>query len=432
MRSGHRPRESSPAGAPAALGINLRHVRALSAVASAGSIAGAAERLFRVSSAVTRSIAELESALGVPLFERRARGMLPTAHGELVLARARRVEREFEDARTQLVARGGVGSSAGVRSSFASILNGRRLAVFASLVEKRHMGAVAREYGITQPGISTGLKDLESGLGVALVERTARGLVPTAAGEIVAFHFRRVLSELRHIGPDIAAIQGTLQGTVNVGALPLGRTHILPRAIASLLLRHPALHVATDESPYDTLAAGLRSGDIDFILGALRPADAVSDLRQEALFEDRLSVIARPGHPLAKRKRIGFEVLRRATWVLPRHGAPSRELFERVFARARQPSPVPAVETGDLAVLRGLLLESDMLTAISAHQLRHEIRERSLVVLDVALDDTRREIGLSQRDGAFPSPGAKALMDEIRSVVAGAPEFREPRLTASR
>ena len=54
-----------------ALGINLRHLRAFSAVAAAGSAAGAAEELFRVSSAVTRAVSELENALGRSLFDRR-------------------------------------------------------------------------------------------------------------------------------------------------------------------------------------------------------------------------------------------------------------------------------------------------------------------------------------------------------------------------
>lgn len=401
-----------------ALAINLRHLRAFSAVAAAGSIAGAAEGLYRVPSGVTRSISELEGGLGRPLFDRRARGMALNSYGELVLARARRIEREFEDARAQLVARGGIPASADVRSLFTSILNGRRLAVVASLAEKRNMPAVAREFGITQPAISSALKDLEDGLGVALFDRSARGLSPTAPGEIVAFYFKRVLAELRHIGPDIAASEGTLQGSVIVGALPLGRTQILPLAIASLLARYPRLHVATVESPYDALAASLRSGDIDFILGALRSAAEAKDLQQEALFEDRISVIARAGHPLSRVKRIDFDALRQATWVLSRHGSPSRELLKRFFSEARQAPPVPAVETGDLAVLRGLLLESDMLTAISAHQLRYEIRDGSLMVLDFPLDRTRREIGLSQRLGAFPSPGARALMEEIRTIVA--------------
>lgn len=410
-----------------ALGINLRHLRAFSAVASAGSIAAAAEALFRVASAVTRSILDLEAALGRPLFDRRSRGVALNAYGDLVLVRALRIEREFEEARMQLVARGGIDSTADVHSLFTSILNGRRLAVIASLAEKRNMPAVAREFGITQPAISSALKDLESGLGVTLFNRNARGLTATPAGEIVAFYFKRVLSELRHIGPDIAASEGTLQGSVNVGALPLGRTQILPLAIASLLARHPGLHVTTVESPYDALAASLRSGDIDFILGALRSASEAKDLQQEPLFEDRISVIARAGHPLARAKRIDFRMLREASWTLSRHGSPSRELLERFFSDARQAPPLPAVETGDLAVLRGLLLESDMLTAISAHQLRYEIRDGSLVVLDFPLEETRREIGLTQRLGAFPSPGARALMDEIRKVVAGSPDFHVPK-----
>ena len=408
-----------------ALGINLRHLRAFSAVAAAGSVAAAAEALYRVASAVTRSVLDLEAALGRPLFDRRARGMALNAYGELVLVRALRIEREFEEARTQLVARGGMDGGADVHSLFTSILNGRRLAVVASLAQKRNMPAVAREFGITQPAISSALKDLESGLGVALFTRTARGLSPTPAGEIVAFYFKRVLSELRHIGPDIAASEGSLQGSVTVGALPLGRTQILPLAIASLLARHPQLHVSTVESPYDALAASLRSGDIDFILGALRHnSGEVKDLQQQPLFEDRISVIARAGHPLAREKRIDFRMLREARWTLSRQGSPSRELLERFFSNARQAPPLPAVETGDLAVLRGLLLESDMLTAISPHQLRYEIRDGSLVVLDFPLEETRREIGLTQRLGAFPSPGARALMEEIGKVVAGSADFR--------
>jgi LysR family transcriptional regulator of gallate degradation len=353
--------------------------------------------------------------------------MTLTAFGELVQVRAQRIEREFEDARDQLAARGGIAPRADVHSLFAAMLNGRRLAVVASLAEKRSMSAVAHEFGISQPAISAALKDLEQGLGTPLFERTARGLVPSSAGEIVAFYFKRVLAELRHIGPDLAASEGMLQGTVHVGALPLGRTQILPRAIAALLAAHPRLHVATFESPYEALAVSLRNGDIDFILGALRSPAEARELQQLPLFQDRISVIARAGHPLARAKPLDVRTLRQATWVLSRHGSPSRELLEHFFSGARQAPPEPAVETGDLAVVRGLLLESDMITALSAHQLRHEIDEGRLVVLDFPLAATRRQIGLTQRAGALPSPGARALMRAIEEVVRRSPEFSASR-----
>lgn len=416
----HPPGKLIVAKAPEALGINLRHLHVFLSVSSAGSVARAADALYRVSSAVTRSIGELEAALGTPLFERRARGMLLNAYGELVRVRARRIEQEFASAHASLAARRGGSAAVDARSLFASMLNGRRLAVFASLAEKRNMPAVAREFGITQPAISASLKDLESRLGLALFERSAQGVVATDAGELLAFHFKRILSELRHVVPDIAAVSGTLQGTVNVGALPLSRTRLLPSAIAALLARHPGLRVTTVESPYEALVAGLRSGDIDVIIGALRPPHVARDLDQQALFEDRLSFIGRAGHPLLRRRRIGFDDLHRARWVLSRPGSPSRELLERSFRELGQPPPIPAVETGDLAILRGLLLQSDMLTAISAHQLHYEIEAGALVVLDFALDATRRSIGLTQRHGAFPSPGTRALVEEIHRVVDAA------------
>ena len=82
-------------------------------------------------------------------------------------------------------------------------------------------------------------------------------------------------------------------------------------------------------------------------------------------------------------------------------------------------------------MLRGLLLESDMLTAISPHQLRYEIRDGSLVVLDFPLEETRREIGITQRLGAVPSPGARALMREITDVVARSVDFQAVPLRAA-
>lgn len=399
------------------LGINLRHLHAFVSVSSAGSVSRAADELYRVSSAVTRSIAELEASLGTPLFERRARGMLLNPYGELVLVRARRIEQEFAAARNALVARSDLVAATAAPSLFAAMLNGRRLAVFASLAEKRNMPAVAREFGITQPAISASLKDLEARLGLALFERSARGVAATDAGALLAFHFKRILAELRHIVPDLAASEGTIQGTVNIGALPLGRTRLLPSAIAEVVARHTRLHVTTVESPYDVLAAGLRSGEIDFILGALRPAQEAKDLHQEALFEDRISVIARAGHPMLSKRRVGFDDLRLAKWVLSRQGSPSRELLERAFREAKRAAPVPTVETGDLAILRGLLFESEMLTAISAHQLHYEIEAGTLAVLAFPLEGTRRQIGLAQRVGALPSPGTRAIIEALRAMV---------------
>lgn len=413
---------SSPADM-STLNLNLRHLQAFAAVAATGSVTRAGEVLFRVASAITRAIAELEHSLGTPLFERKSRGMLRNTFGDAVLARTQRIESEFTLACAELTG-SEPGPAAGksrleARTLQAALFNGRRLAVFASLAEMENMPAAARAYGITQPAISTLVRELEALCGRQLFVRSPRGVTPTRAGTALAFRFKRVLAELRSIDSDIAAIAGLVQGSVIVGALPLGRTLLLPSAIAALVSRHPGLHVSTVESPYEVLAAALRSGAVDFILGALRPDDDTPDLVQDTLFNDRLSLVVRAGHPLTKAGSVKADDLARAQWVLSRPGTPLRELLEKSLSHRQLPSPVPRVETADLAILRGLLLQSDMVTAISAHQLHYEIAAGTLVVLDFPLPLTQRRIGMAQRRGALPSAGVRALMDQIHALTPG-------------
>ncbi|SDE76193.1 LysR family transcriptional regulator, regulator for genes of the gallate degradation pathway [Massilia sp. PDC64] len=399
--------------------VSLRHLHAFSAVAAAGGIRRSSESLFRASSAVARSVAALEESLNVQLFERKGRGMLLTRAGETVRLRADRIQaelREVRDDALRMSERGGE-RSGGKVGGIEALLNERRLQAAALLAEVHYMPGVAHALGASQSAISQAITHLENMLGQPLFLRTAHGMLPTDAGRRWIERFERVLAELRHIPEDIAALAGVVRGVVTIGALPLARSQFLPLAIAAVQARHPHLVIRSLESPYDELTAGLLSGRIDFILGALRPSSGVAFV-SEALFEDRVALVARAGHPLAGQKRIGMRDLARFPWVLSRAGTPMREQLDRFFQEEGAPAPTPVVETGDLALVRGLLLSSDMLTALSLHQLYHEIRSGQLVDLRFALRGMERAIGVTTRRGAHLSPGAGALIEELRRLGA--------------
>lgn len=389
---------------------NLMQVRAFVRVADHGSVSKASAALFRAQSVVTRAISDLEARLAVPLFERHANGMRLTEQGNRVLPRARRVLAELDSVPRLL------GQAAGHAAEPLYLFQARRLQVFVKLCETRHMQTVASLFGLTQPAVSAALKVLESGSGHALFERTPRGLQPSRASLDIQFPIRRALNELRHIEADLAAMRGALEGVVHVGALPLGRTRILPEAIVRLTAAHPGVRVVTNESPFDLLATELRAGDVDFVFGALRPAGYASDLHGEALLTEEMVLLARRGHPLLAAE-IGPAELAHARWVLPRAGSPARQLLDACFAGFGMPAPWPVVESGDLAIIRGLLLRSDMLAAVSAHQLEGEIASGELCVLPLQLKQTTRAIGLTYRSASLHSPAAQALMDSIRTVI---------------
>jgi LysR family transcriptional regulator of gallate degradation len=186
-------------------------------------------------------------------------------------------------------------------------------------------------------------------------------------------------------------------------------------AIGRLLARHPRLRVFSLESPYEELCAGLLSGKVDFILGALRPL-ADKALRSEPLFADDLGLMAAADHPLHKRRVVKFEHLRAYPWVLSRPGTPLRQSLADFFKAHGEPAPVPAVETGDLALVRGLLLQGPMLTVLSTHQMRYEVNAGQLCMLRLPMQGLQRNIGVITRSGAHLSAAALALLEEVRAA----------------
>lgn len=386
--------------------LHLMQIRAFIRIAEHGSVSRASDALLRAQSVVTRSIRDLEASLDVPLFERHASGMLLTPYGKAILPRARRVMTELESIPAML---------GHAPHEPLYLLHTRRLQIFVKLCETQHMQTVARSFDLTQPAISAALKVLEDGAGKTLFERTARGLQPTRASQEILYAVRRALNDLRHIRADVAAIKGSLQGLVTVGALPLGRTRILPEAIVRLLADHPHVQVATNESPFNLLALELRAGDVDFVFGALRAQDYATDLHGEKLLTEEMVILGRRGHPWLERS-LTMDDLATARWVMPRADTPARLLLDAHFTKLNRAPPEPVVETGDMAIIRGLLMRSDMLAIVSEHQLEYELVSGELQRLNLRLEQTHRAIGLIYRAHGLHSPAAQALIEKIREV----------------
>jgi LysR family transcriptional regulator, regulator for genes of the gallate degradation pathway len=391
----------------------LDHLRTFMAVAVHGSVARAAEVLFKAPSAVTRSLMELERGLGMAIFERKPRGMLLNAYGQAVMVRARRIQDEIGAACDEF-ARSEVSKTSG-RNVLAGVLfSDRKVELLIALAEHRTLSAAAASCELTQAGASMALSRMESALECPLFQRMAQGLVPTDAAARIVIRAKRVVAEIRHLQSDIAALSGSVAGVVTIGTLPLGRTFVVPTGIAHALTLHPGLRVVTYENHYEQLMASLRSGEIDVIFGALRKADLSQGVVCEPLFRDRLGIVVRSGHPLVEAGVPDLRSLLGHKWILPRPNAPGRRVVDEFFNDSGLEPPKPSVETGDLAMLRQLLKSSDMLTAISPHQLMFEIAEGSLVELPIQVGTTEREIGFTLRQGSALSPGALAVLSAIR------------------
>ncbi|MDH1932198.1 LysR family transcriptional regulator [Pseudomonas plecoglossicida] len=387
---------------------NLMHLRTLVRVADNRTLTNAARKMLRSPSVVHDGIGELETQLGVSMFERVHGGWKVTAEGNCVLLRARRILAELA------VLPAILGQPPVTVHEQLYLLNARRLIAFVKLCRLRNMGRVASVMDVTQPAISSAIKAMEAGTNVKLFERHGRGVHPTDVALAILPAIRRSINELSHIAQDLAALAGEISGKVRIGALPLGRTRIVPQAILRMLEVHPNVQVQTFEGNYEQLEVDLRNGDLDLVFGALREEEDTG-LLNEPLFEERLLIIARAGHPLSGGE-LPLGALAAAEWILPRAPSPARVVIERCFAELSFPSPRARVESGDMAVIRGLLAKSDWLAIVSHHQFETDLSNGELVALKVELPETKRRIGIVTRRGALHPPAVAAMIEALRHL----------------
>ncbi|WP_146588632.1 LysR family transcriptional regulator [Puniceibacterium confluentis] len=385
---------------------NLRHLRVFLAVAETGSVTQAADRCRVSQPAVTQALNKLEQNAGGALFDRTRRGFFTTARGDVLLDRVRRacamLDAALEDVSPRLV----------LTATFA------QLNALIAVRETENYTLAARRLNLAQPTVHRAVSQLEREAGRALFERTSFGMIPTRQARNLSLRAQLALAELDQADADLAELDGREVGRIVVGALPLSRSVILPRALTRFRTRRPVQDITVIDGLYSELLSGLRRGDIDFILGALRDPLPISDVVQEPLFSDRLTIVCRPGHPLADCPGLTPAILARMAWVVARKGTPTRAQFDACFADGAAPASI--IETGSVLLLREILLGSDHLGCISTAQADAEISKGLLARMSVDVDWDRRPIGLTTRAGWVPTRGQALLLDLIREAATEA------------
>jgi DNA-binding transcriptional LysR family regulator len=107
-------------------------------------------------------------------------------------------------------------------------------------------------------------------------------------------------------------------------------------------------------------------------------------------------------------------------WIVPRAGTPLRAHFREMFETAGLPPPMRAIECNSLIAARALLLESDRIMLLSAHQIHYELEAGLLVALPHPAGDVERPIGLTMRHDWHPTDSQRTLLEIVRRCSAKA------------
>ncbi|WP_068074819.1 LysR substrate-binding domain-containing protein [Novosphingobium lentum] len=360
--------------------FNLRHLAAAANIAELGTINAAALAVNLSQPAITQALGRIEAQLGLPLFERRHNGMVPTEAAGVLVPRIRAALTHIASPHVTMA----------------------RLRALLALADAGSYAGASIITGLSLPSLHRAVNDLALAMRRPLVVRRGKGVMLTEAGTLVARRFRLARGELETGLSEIAALNGHETRRIAIGAMPLSRARVLPAAVTRFLRRHPNVRISITEGARSDLVEPLRNGTLDLMIGALREPLVEPEFAQRALFRDMPAVIGRKGHPL-EATAPGLADLARYPWTIAARGAPLRDSWERLFSEAGCPPPPVPVESGSVMTIRQILIDSDFLTLLSPDQVEVELQAGWLARIADLPPALGRTIGVTTRAGWRPT-----------------------------
>jgi len=171
----------------------------------------------------------------------------------------------------------------------------KQLQYLIALADHGHFGRAADACFVTQSTLSAGLRELESLIGITLVERTRRVVRFTPLGLRIADKARRVLREAEELSELARAAGKPLSGDLRMGVIPTIAPFLLPQILPRLRHDWPDLKLYLREETTTAACDSLHRGHVDCVLLAL-PYHC-GDVETVDLFEDRLFIAFLEGHP---------------------------------------------------------------------------------------------------------------------------------------
>lgn len=217
----------------------------------------------------------------------------------------------------------------------------RQLRYFTAIVEEGSLSRAAARLHVSQPPLSTQLKALEDEIGVRLLERSNRGVTPTAAGVVFYEEVRAALLRLEQARQRARQVHEGDVGVLAIGFVSIADYGILPPALKRFRSRYPRVEVQLHELTTDAQIRELRAGRLDLAIG-LAPVDE-PDLVFERVQREALMLAAPADHPAVQGEgAVDLRALARDSFIVPpRDIGPG--LYDLIISRCRAAGFVPRI-----------------------------------------------------------------------------------------
>ena len=223
-----------------------------------------------------------------------------------------------------------------------------KLEMFIALANERHFGRAAEVCGVTQPTLSSAIRQLEDQLGVQLVFRGSRFQGLTPEGTRVLDWARRIVSDMRALKAEMKVVRSGLSGTVRIGVIPTALP-MVAELTAPFIARHPNVRVSILSRTSGEILAEIESLELDAGITYL-DNEPLGRVAQVPLYTEFYRLLCAPGTALADRAQVTWAEVAEQPLCLLTSDMQNRRIVNQHLAEAGA-AVVPQVESNSTIAL---------------------------------------------------------------------------------
>lgn len=194
-----------------------------------------------------------------------------------------------------------------------------RLQIFCQVVEEKSFSKAGQKAHLSQPTVSSHVRDLEAHFGCRLIDRLAKGAEPTQAGLLLYRYARKLIALKDATEAAMAEFQGQIKGRLVVGGSTIPGTYILPQIVGAFKVKYADIMIALRISDTADIINEVAEGVLD--LGIVGAEIKEKRVVQEKLIQDEMRLMVWADHKWARKKEISLQMLLNEPFIVREPGS---------------------------------------------------------------------------------------------------------------
>ena len=289
-----------------------------------------------------------------------------------------------------------------------------QLNIFCKVIELKSFSRAGKAVRLSQPTISSHIKDLEDHFDCRLIDRLSKEAIPTKAGELLYGYAKRMLALRDETETALAEYNGKIRGRLVIGGSTIPGTYLIPQLIGDFKRQYPDIIVSLVIGDTDHIIESIFNGSLE--LGIVGAKAETQKIIQKKLIEDEMRLIVPAYHRWAGQKRVSLKRLVSEPFILREHGSGTlTSLNQSLIDRGHSIEDLTVIaELGSTqAICQGIKTGAGV-SIISTLAVAEDLQAGKLNALEVDGLDLKRNFYLTRHRYRSPSPLSEAFVKFLK------------------